>query len=84
MRKALSDAREAYKKQADKKHIKPKDFNVDDCIYLFTWNLQFWQPSKKLGPKYVGPFPIKRIMKVELDLPKSIFNGSTQCSIIIC
>lgn len=54
MRKALADAREAYKKQVDKKHIKSKDFNVDDCIYLFTQNLQSWQPLKKIRTQVCG------------------------------
>lgn len=75
VRKALADSNEAYKKQADKKHEEPKPFKIGDRVYLSTYFLQRLQPSKKLGHKFVGPFPTKCIINavtVELDLPKSL------------
>lgn len=68
------DTREAYKMQADKKSTEPKPFKIGDHVYLSAHYLQSLQPLKKLGPKFVGPFPIKRIINpltVELELSKS-------------
>lgn len=39
--------------------------------------MQSRQTFKKLGPKYVGPFPIKRVISpitIELELPKTLRN----------
>lgn len=59
--KTLEEERETYKKLADKKQMKPKDFKIGSHVYHSTKYLQSRQPSKKLGPKYIGTFPIKRI-----------------------
>lgn len=71
--KALKEAREAYKKYVNKKKRAPqKDFKVVDKVYLSTKFLQSRQPCKKLGQKYIGSFPIIRVMNpvtVELKLP---------------
>lgn len=73
--KALEKPHGTYKKQVDKKHSKPKDFNIGNNVYLSIKCLQSRQPSKKLGPKYVGLFPITKVINlvtVQLGLPKSL------------
>lgn len=48
---------------------------IGNWVYHSTKYLQSRQPSHKLGPKNVGPFPIKRIINlvtIELELPKSL------------
>lgn len=58
-----------------KKWTKPKAFKIGDQVYLSIKYPQSIQPSKKLGPKHVGLFSIKRIINwvtVELELLKSL------------
>lgn len=74
--KSLEMAHGAYKKQVDKKYMEPKALNIGDCIYLSA-TCSPCNYQKKLGPKYMGPFPIKHIINtvtVELDLPKSLWT----------
>lgn len=85
--KVLDEARVIYKAQADKKRMESKPFKVGDRVYLSTRFLQSLQPSKKLGPKFVGPFPIIQIIKpvaVELQLPKSLrqVHPNFHCSLL--
>lgn len=73
VRRALDNI--TYKIQAGKKRTQPKDIKVENLVYLSTQFLQSLQPSKKIGPKFVGPFPIKCIINpatVELEWPKSL------------
>lgn len=61
--------------QANKKRVEHKPFKIRDWVYLSTCFLQSLQPSKKLGPKFIGSFPITHIINpatVELLLPKSL------------
>ncbi|XP_073465040.1 uncharacterized protein [Aquarana catesbeiana] len=46
-----------------------------DLVWLSTVNLKLTCPSKKLGPKFLGPFPVKRKINevaFELELPDSL------------
>lgn len=54
----LRAAQEQMKKQYDKTHL-PKTFTIGDLVLLRCTNIRLKQPSKKLGPKYIGPFPIE-------------------------
>ncbi|XP_013917131.1 PREDICTED: E3 ubiquitin-protein ligase HUWE1-like [Thamnophis sirtalis] len=56
--RVLDAAHRAPKNQTDKKRTKPKEYKIGDRVFLSTKFLQTTQKSKKLGPKYVGPFPI--------------------------
>uniref|UniRef100_A0A8C5MDR7 Gypsy retrotransposon integrase-like protein 1 n=1 Tax=Leptobrachium leishanense TaxID=445787 RepID=A0A8C5MDR7_9ANUR len=70
----LQAAQEAYKRAADKRRRPAPDFQIGDMVLLSTKNLQLPCPSKKLGPKFVGPFRIiKKINSVafRLQLPDS-------------
>uniref|UniRef100_A0A670Z7K1 Integrase catalytic domain-containing protein n=1 Tax=Pseudonaja textilis TaxID=8673 RepID=A0A670Z7K1_PSETE len=87
VRLSLQEARAVYKTHADKKRCEPKPFKIGDCVYLSTKFLKSLQPSKKLGPKFIGPFPISRIinpMTVELQLPKTLrqIHPVFHCSLI--
>lgn len=71
----LEKVQESYKKQDDKRCSKPKEFKIGDKGYLFTKYLQYRQSSKKLGLKYTGPFPVRKIINpvtIQLELPKTL------------
>lgn len=87
--KALKEAHEKYKKQADKKtRSKPKDFNIGNTVYLSTKYLQSRESSKKLGSKYTGYFPIIKIINpvtvVQLDLPPKPQTHSLTLPLVAC
>lgn len=69
---ALNKAAIEYKQQADK-HRKPyPSLRIGDPVYLSTKYLKLKTPSKKLSPKYIGPFPITKIINpvaIRLALP---------------
>jgi hypothetical protein len=49
-------------------------FKAGDLVLLSTRNMKFKKGTRKLHPKFVGPFPIKRMINevaAELELPKS-------------
>lgn len=72
IRKALGEATEEYKKQADKKRAPLKPLAVGDLMYLSTKYIKLQVPSHKLGPKYIGPFPVAQVINpvtVRLILP---------------
>lgn len=61
-----------HKTQADKKQAAHKLFWVGDRVYLSMKYLWLKLLCKKLGPKYLGPFPVVYVMNpvtVELKLP---------------
>lgn len=72
---ALQHTAECMKKQADRSRTS-RSFNKEDYVMLSTDNLNLKnKPSKKLKPRWVGPFRI--LQKVgnsayKLDLPSSM------------
>ncbi|XP_039212212.1 uncharacterized protein LOC120313890 [Crotalus tigris] len=75
VRVARRKAEAAAKVQADKKRAEHKPFKVGDWVYLATKYLRLQVPCKKLGPKYVGPFQILKVVNpvtVQLRLPASL------------
>lgn len=59
---ALDEAREEYKKCTDEKRSQEKKFKIGAIVHLSTKYLKSRQPLKKLSSKFIGPFPIMRIM----------------------
>uniref|UniRef100_A0A2D4PUB1 Integrase catalytic domain-containing protein n=1 Tax=Micrurus surinamensis TaxID=129470 RepID=A0A2D4PUB1_MICSU len=69
---ALDKSSEKVKKQADKKRQVTKEFKVGDKVYLSTKYIKLKFNNRKLGPKYIGPFTIEKIINpvtVTLVLP---------------
>lgn len=87
MRKALEVTRQVQKRQADKKTAPQREFRIGDVVYLSMRFLQLGQHCKKLGPKYIGPFPIIQIVNpvtVELKPPKNFrcIHSVFHCSLL--
>ena len=53
------NAAESQAKYYNKTH-KPKAFNQGDLVLLSAKNLKLKYPSKKMSPKYIGPFRVER------------------------
>lgn len=69
----LQQSMQKYKLYADKKRIIQPDFQVGQLVYLSTKYIKLKSTCKKLGPKFLGPFPIVRVINpvtVKLRLPK--------------
>lgn len=60
--KALDEVWDAYTRQANERRAPQKEFKVGDKVYFSTKFLQSQQLCKKLGPKYLGPFTITRLI----------------------
>lgn len=72
LKATLKEVAKTHKVQADKKWTPHKPFQVGGQIYLLTKYLRLKVPCKKLGPKYLGPFTIVRMINqvtMELKLP---------------
>jgi len=74
----LQKAQESQRKYADK-HRREEQFQVGDRVLLdsknITVDVQARRPTKKLQPKFLGPFKIKKIVSTvayELDLPATM------------
>ncbi|XP_071712845.1 uncharacterized protein [Rutidosis leptorrhynchoides] len=91
-REKLKAARDRQKMYADPRR-RSVTFNVGDCVYLkvSTWKevIRFGKRGK-LGPRYIGPFPINEILNdqtVVLDLPlelAGIHNTFNVCYLRKC
>ena len=70
----MQKAQEDYKRFYDKGRKENPAFKVGEEVWLSTTNLRLPLPSRKLGPKFIGPFKIKRMINpvaFELVLPRS-------------
>lgn len=81
---------EAYKVQADRKSRSQAPIKVGEQVYDSLKYLRLKVPSKKLAPKFLGPFPIARVINpitVELKLPlllektHPVFHSSLLCPV---
>lgn len=73
VRGALRKSAMNYKHQADKKRSPQTPFHIGQQVYLSTKYLNLKVPCKKLAPKYIGPFPIVKVINpvtVQLQLPQ--------------
>ena len=72
---AIIRAQAASKKIFDRKRRGELILQPGDQVWLSTCNLRLACPSKKLAPKFIGPFPVKRKLNevsYELYLPDSL------------
>lgn len=69
---SLAKATEKYKQYADRKQADHKQLRVGDLVYLSTKYIKLHIPSHKLGPQYLRPFLILKMinpMTLVLKLP---------------
>lgn len=64
----------AYEKWYNRKRMQPP-FKINDWVLVSAKNIKLKRPSKKLAPKYLGPYQIERIsssgLACQLRLPSS-------------
>lgn len=75
LQETLLKAQARFKENFDRKRRGELKLEPSQNVWLSTSNLKLACPSKKLGPRFLGPFLIKRkINKVtfELELPESM------------
>uniref|UniRef100_A0A8C5Q8Z1 Uncharacterized protein n=1 Tax=Leptobrachium leishanense TaxID=445787 RepID=A0A8C5Q8Z1_9ANUR len=58
----LLESQNTYKKYADLHHKAAPAYQPSQKVWLSTKNLKLSCPTKKLGPKYIGPYPIISIV----------------------
>lgn len=69
---SLTKVAKAYIKQSDKRRKDAPQFREGGKVYLSTKYIKLHIPSRKLGPKFIGPFTIIKIINpvmVSLKLP---------------
>ena len=74
LQETMHQAQEDYKKFFDRRKKESPIFEIGEKVLLSAANLRLHIPSRKLGPRYIGPFKIKRKINdvaFELDLPSS-------------
>uniref|UniRef100_A0A803TSY3 Gypsy retrotransposon integrase-like protein 1 n=1 Tax=Anolis carolinensis TaxID=28377 RepID=A0A803TSY3_ANOCA len=72
---SLKEAHKKYKTFADRKRVEGDKLEKGDLVWLSTQNIKLGLPSRKLGPKFIGPFRIQDVINevtFQLSLPKSL------------
>uniref|UniRef100_A0A8C5M348 Gypsy retrotransposon integrase-like protein 1 n=1 Tax=Leptobrachium leishanense TaxID=445787 RepID=A0A8C5M348_9ANUR len=71
----IKETQRTQKIQADRRRRPPPSYQVGQKVWLSTRHLRLSCPTKKLGPKYIGPFTIVIVyspVHVRLELPPSM------------
>ena len=74
IQETMQKAQDDYKKYYNRGRKENPVFKVGEEVWLSSANLKLPFPSRKLGPKFIGPFKIKRMVNpvaFELALPSS-------------
>uniref|UniRef100_A0A803JS76 Gypsy retrotransposon integrase-like protein 1 n=1 Tax=Xenopus tropicalis TaxID=8364 RepID=A0A803JS76_XENTR len=74
IQQAMTQAQRNFKVFADRKWRRDPEFRVGDLVWLSTRHIKLPCPSKKLGQRFLGPFPVvQQINEVafKLKLPTS-------------
>jgi len=72
VRTSIAKSQARYKAAADHSRSMPPVWSVGDLVWLSTRNLKSAGPSRKLNPKFVGPYLITELISdttVRLQLP---------------
>lgn len=82
----LQRARRKHKKNADTRLWCNPIYHPGDCVLLSTHNIRHPLRCKKLSPRYIGPFPIKKQINdvtYELQLPdRSLISPTFHVSLL--
>ncbi|XP_061903997.1 uncharacterized protein LOC133650596 [Entelurus aequoreus] len=74
-RLVLIRQRDRMKKTADRKRRPAPAYQPGHRVWLSTKDMRLKVPSKKLAPRFIGPYPITRVIgpsAVRLRLPRSL------------